>query len=83
MKNRLKIKNPEGISIDNLAKSIYVTLTNNKITKTVRKNNNMIIDYDRNGGVVGVEIICLKSAEIRMAVEKSFSDIKGIIPALA
>lgn len=83
MKNRLDIKNPKGISIDNLAKSIYITVSNNKISKTVEKKDNMIVDYDGNGKIVGVEIVCLKSAEIHTAVVKSFSDIREIIPALA
>ncbi len=83
MKNELKIKNPKAISIDSVAKSIYITLSNNKVSKTVEKNNNMVVDYDHNGKVVGVELICLKSAEIHTAVTKSFSDLRKIIPALA
>ncbi len=83
MKTRLNIENVKGLSIDNTAKSIYVTLSNNKISKTVKKNNNMIFDYDHNGKIVGVEMICLKSAEIKLAVKKSMSDIRQIIPALA
>lgn len=82
MKNRLNIKNPIGISIDNLARSIYITMNNNKISRTVEKKN-MIIDYDHNGKIVGVEIICLKSAEIKMAVKMSLSDIRTIVPALS
>lgn len=83
MENQLKIKNPKGISIDNLARSIYVTLSNRKVAKTVKRSGNMLVDYDENGKVVGVEIICLKSAEIRLAVKKSLSDIRQIIPALS
>ena len=82
MKSRIDIKNPIGISIDGLARSIYVTLSNNKIAKTVKKSNNMIIDYDAHGKIVGVEIISLKSAQIQMAAKKSLSDIKQIIPSL-
>ncbi len=83
MINGLNIKNPKGFSIDGIARSVYVTLSNNKVTKTIKKPGHMLIDYDEKGEIVGVELFSLKKAQINLAVAKSFSDIKSIIPELA
>ena len=81
--NALKIKNPIGFSIDNLARSVYVTLRNSKVKRTIRKSNHMLIDYDEHDKIVGVELICLSEAKIHLATKRSFSDIKSIIPELS
>lgn len=63
-KEKLHIKeNPISISIDSVARSLYIAFSNNQVEKTIRKNNSFFIDYDKKGNIVGIEIIRLKKVE--------------------
>ena len=54
---------PTGISFDAIAKAIYISFSTKQVAKTVRKNSSMSIDYDKNGEIVGIEIIRIKKAQ--------------------
>ena len=45
------------ISYDTVAKSLYIKMSKNKIFKTKEISLNCIVDIDRKGQVVGVEIL--------------------------
>lgn len=45
------------ISYDSKAKALYIRLTKNKVFKIKTINSSFIVDIDRKGGVVGVEIL--------------------------
>jgi len=53
-----KMKNNKiEINIENGESYIYITLSNNKINYSKPLHKNIIIDYDKNDKIVGVEII--------------------------
>ena len=45
------------ISYDKLAKALYIKMSKNKVFKTKEITPNFIVDVDRKGNVVGVEIL--------------------------
>ena len=66
MKNLLHIsqKNVNFISFDSLAKAIYIGFTNNPIVSTDRKDKHLSFDYDKDGNIVGIEIIRISKAKL-------------------
>ncbi|MDP8236076.1 MAG: DUF2283 domain-containing protein [Candidatus Erginobacter occultus] len=52
------------ISIDNEAGAIYIQVTNNKIQKTLEIDDNVFVDVDAKGKLVGVELIRIAQVEI-------------------
>jgi uncharacterized protein YuzE len=49
------------INYDKIADSIYINIQKGKITKTQKVNENMVVDLDRDGGVIGVEFLSASS----------------------
>lgn len=45
------------ISYDAVAKALYIKMSSNKVFKTKELTPLLIVDIDRNGGIVGVEIL--------------------------
>ncbi len=45
------------ISYDSVAKAMYIKLSRNKVFKTKEISSNFLVDIDRKGSVVGVEIL--------------------------
>ena len=77
-KRLIKLDKIKAVSVDAEARSLYINLSHRPVAKTLRKSEVMFVDYDKEGKVVGVEFIRLKSAKI--AVRKAFKDIQKILP---
>jgi uncharacterized protein YuzE len=75
----IKSNKVKAVSVDSEARSLYISFSHNPVTKTVPKSKVMFVDYDKDGKMVGVEVIRLKSAKI--AVQKAFQDIQSMLPA--
>lgn len=62
---KINIKSNKVIafSLDALARTAYVRYSTEPVVKTERLNSSVIIDYDKQGEVVGIEIIRLTKAE--------------------
>jgi uncharacterized protein YuzE len=55
------------IEFDHMADALYVQLTEGEIEKTEEIKPGMILDYDANGNVLGVELLHVsKRAELPM-----------------
>lgn len=78
-KELITSENIKAISADASARALYFTYSDNPVAKTVRKSEHMSIDYDKNGKIVGIECIRVKSAEIKLAVKKAFQDVNKVI----
>lgn len=53
------------IEFDQAADALYVQLAEGEIEKTEKIKPGMILDYDANGNVLGVELLCVsKRAEL-------------------
>lgn len=78
----MTILNAPYITYDPVVRASYVRLSNNEIVKTNEYGNNINIDFDKNGNVVGVEFLFVKKPSIR--IRKQIVDIaKNFdIPAL-
>jgi len=57
---------------------MYITFSNNPVAKTVRKNSSFSIDYDKDGKLVGIEIIRLK--QVSAVISKVLKDAEDILP---
>ena len=57
-KERISSSQPTTkISYDSIAKAIYIKLSRNKVYTTKEISSNFLVDIDRKGAVVGVEIL--------------------------
>ena len=74
----LKGKSPVNITIDKEARAIYFKLSDEDAARTVRLNDSVSIDYDKNGEAAGVEII--RVHKIEMILKKALKDISSVIP---
>lgn len=45
------------ITVDNEVEAAYISLTRNSVASTVVITDNIIIDFDDNGQIIGIEII--------------------------
>lgn len=45
------------ITYDKIASAAYMTLRKGKVTKTVEMSENVIIDLDKKGNLVGIEML--------------------------
>ena len=72
-------KKPISFSLDTLARAVYIAFSNNPIVKTIRKDNNFFIDYDKDGKIVGFEIIRLK--RVAATFKQVLQDAENSIPA--
>lgn len=43
------------INYDKIADAIYINLQKGKVSKTVKVNDNMVVDMDKSGAIIGVE----------------------------
>jgi len=80
-KNIIHMKENKAISfsLDTLARAVYITFSNNPIEKTVRKNSSFSLDYDKDGNLVGIEIIRLK--HVSATFKKIIKDTEKIFPS--
>lgn len=70
---------PTSFLLDTLAKSIYITFSTKQIAKTVRKNSSLSIDYDKDGEIVGIEIIRIKKAQATF--KRILKDAESYLPS--
>ena len=77
----LKGKTPISVSIDREASAIYFKISDNEVSKTVRLNSSLSVDYNGDGEVVGVEII--RITNVGVLLKKAFRDISSGIPSKA
>jgi len=79
-KNILNIKKPIAFfSFDTLARAIYIGLSTNKVAKTIREDQSLFFDYDKNGKLVGIEIIRIR--KVNATIRKILKDAEANIPA--
>jgi uncharacterized protein YuzE len=50
------------IRYDPDADAMYIKFRNTEIARTKKVDNNTILDYDKNGGLVGVELLFVKES---------------------
>jgi len=75
---RVEAQKPTSFSLDTVAKAVYIGFSSNSIEKTARKNNSLFIDYDKDGKMVGIEIIRIH--KVKAAFKKVQKDIEKTIP---
>ena len=75
----LKGKKPLSIAIDKQAQAIYFKVSDHDVCRTVRPNDSLAIDYDKNDEPVGVELI--RVSKIELILKKAFKDISTAIPS--
>jgi len=75
----LKEKKPISFSLDTLAKSIYISFSTNPVVNTLRKNNSFSVDYDKDGEIVGIEVIRIKKAEA--TIKRILKDTENSLPS--
>lgn len=51
------------INYDKIADAIYINLKEGKIDRTIEVNETMIVDVDKEGGIIGMEILDASSKE--------------------
>jgi len=49
------------ITYDKNADAVYVYIKDDKVSRSDEITNDTIIDYDRDGKVIGIEILCASS----------------------
>ena len=74
----LKGKTPINVAIDKEARAIYFKISDENVSKTVRLNDSVSIDYGKEDEVVGVEIIRVN--KIGIILKKALKDISSVIP---
>ena len=74
----LKGKAPINVAIDKEARAIYFKISDEDVFKTVRVNESVAVDYDKEDDIVGVEIIRVNKIEV--ILKKALKDISAIIP---
>jgi uncharacterized protein YuzE len=75
----LKTNKPITFCLDTFARAMYITFSNKPVTKTVRKDSSFSIDYDKDGNLVGIEIIRLR--RVSAVIQKLLKDAETIIPS--
>lgn len=65
------------ITFDKEADAMYIYLKKKKVFKTKEITDDTIVDLDKNGNVIGIELLC---ASKRIPIEK-LSDVKIISSA--
>lgn len=68
------------INYDKIADALYISLSKSKVAKTVKLKDRLIVDVDKNGNVVGVEIL---DASSQISKSTKPTEIKVKIPAFA
>ena len=49
------------ISYDKIADALYITLSEKMVFKTAKINDNMLVDLDKKGKILGIEILTASS----------------------
>lgn len=67
------------IQYDKAADALYISLKKGKTSKTIKMKDRLLVDVDRGGNIVGIEIL---SASAHMP-KKQFSSVEVGIPMVA
>ena len=74
----LKGKAPINVAIDKVARAIYFKIIDESVSKTVRINDSVSVDYGKDHEIVGIEIIRVNKIEV--ILKKALKDISSVIP---
>ena len=74
----IETKKPVSFSLDTLAKAVYIGFSNNPVVKTLRKSSSLSYDYDKNGEMVGIEIIRIQ--KVNTTIKKILQDTEDNLP---
>lgn len=74
----VKGKHAKSVSIDQEARAVYVSFSDEEVARTERIDESMFVDLDDNDAVVGVEII--RVVAIKKAFSKALHDISDYLP---
>ena len=74
----LKGKSPINVAIDKVARAIYFKILDRDVSRTLRMNDSVSIDYGQDDEIVGVEIIRVNKIEV--ILKKAMKDISSVIP---
>ncbi len=76
------------INYDKIADAIYLNLIKSKVKKTIKLKDRLLVDVDKKGNIVGIEILDISAQQNSRNIERIFK--KGIpssiisgLPALA
>lgn len=58
------------ISFDTVAKAVYVKLTDNKVVRTKEFAEEVFIDFDYKGNLVGVEMLNIEKLVLKKIAQK-------------
>ena len=61
-------------SYDPIAKAMYITLQDTKVARTIRPDQNLSLDLDAKGDLVGIEVIRVKQAKVVTKQIKSVAE---------
>jgi uncharacterized protein YuzE len=67
------------ITYDKIADAMYIYLRKGKVTKTIKVKNNLLIDLDKKGGVLGIEMLDVS----RQIPKKEIGKISSEMPVYA
>jgi len=75
----IKAKGNPVIEYDPTAGAVYIRFSKNKVAKTVesRKNQDVFIDLDAKGSVIGIEALCMKELRLQR-IEKLVKQNAGV-----
>lgn len=59
-----------NITFDPIANAMYVMIRDNKVHKSVRYEDGVVVDYDYKGGLVGIEFLNATKRSIEVAAKK-------------
>jgi uncharacterized protein YuzE len=59
------------INYDKIADAIYLNMKVGKIQKTIKINDRLLVDIDKKGGIVGIEMLDVSSGQNAKFLEKN------------
>ena len=70
------------INYDKKVDALYIEFKRSKSVKTLEKNDNVLVDFDKNGNVVGIEVLHYsKVSPAKERMEISAGPQKILLPA--
>lgn len=63
------------IQYDKTADAMYIRLKKGRVAKTIKINNRLIIDVDKKGGVIGIEMLDVSHQIPKKEIGKIYTEI--------
>lgn len=63
------------IQYDKTADAMYIYLKEGRVAKTIKVNNRLIIDVDKKGGVIGIEMLDVSKQIPKKEIGKIYTEI--------